>query len=116
MKVILLSGLAAFAIAAPAIAADLPIKSGPFVPAPAAPNWSGFYLGGNIGYLVQHDPSSLTDFTQPAAPVSNPALSTASATSFTGSGSTHTQLEPSALPIPSESGYAENLDDTLQLD
>jgi outer membrane immunogenic protein len=84
MKVILLSGLAAFAIAAPAIAADLPIKSGPFVPAPAAPNWSGFYLGGNIGYLVQHDPSSLTDFTQPAAPVSNPALSTASATSFTG--------------------------------
>ena len=48
MKRILLAGIAALAIAAPAQAADLPTK-GPAVYAPALFNWSGFYIGGYVG-------------------------------------------------------------------
>jgi outer membrane immunogenic protein len=40
---------------APVFAADIPVKT-----PPAAPvfNWTGFYLGGNVGYGVARDPSS----------------------------------------------------------
>ena len=39
-------------------AADMPVKA----PPPLAPawDWSGFYLGGNIGYGVGHDPTLRT--------------------------------------------------------
>ena len=86
MKVIFLSGVAAIGLAASAYAADLPMRTAPFAPAPAAPSWTDFYLGGNIGYLVQHDSSSLTNFTDFSVPpaTTNPQLGTASATSFTG--------------------------------
>jgi outer membrane immunogenic protein len=49
-------------VAAPAVAADLPLKA----PPPPVPvwNWSGFYTGGNVGYLVEHETGTST-FTQP---------------------------------------------------
>ncbi len=53
MKKILLSGvaLAALFVAAPASAADVPVR-GPVYKAAPAPvfNWTGFYFGGHIGY------------------------------------------------------------------
>jgi len=52
-KRLLLSGIAfaAFAIAAPAFAADMPSR-GPVYKAAPSPlfNWTGFYLGGHAGY------------------------------------------------------------------
>lgn len=53
MKKILLSGvaLAALLAAAPASAADMPVR-GPVYKAAPAPvfNWTGFYFGGHVGY------------------------------------------------------------------
>lgn len=53
MKKILIAGALAL-IAAPALAADLPRRSGAVAPAPvyAAPifTWSGFYVGAQAGY------------------------------------------------------------------
>lgn len=53
MKKILLSGVAIVALfaAAPASAADVPVR-GPIYKAAPAPvfNWTGFYFGGHIGY------------------------------------------------------------------
>jgi outer membrane immunogenic protein len=57
MKKVLLSGVAAAVlVAAPALAADLPVRApapvykAPAVIAPMVYNWSGFYIGGNAGY------------------------------------------------------------------
>ena len=53
MKKILLSGVALVALfaAAPAFAADVPVR-GPIYKAAPAPvfNWTGFYFGGHVGY------------------------------------------------------------------
>src|SRR5271169_4454581 len=52
MKKILLSALGLVAIAAPAIAADLPART--YRAPPPVPvvvyDWTGFYIGGNAGY------------------------------------------------------------------
>jgi len=68
MRSLVLAGvaLAAFAIAGPARAADLPSLPAKAPPAPAAPvyDWSGFYIGANAGYGVAVDPITQT-FTQP---------------------------------------------------
>jgi outer membrane immunogenic protein len=55
MKKLLLGAAAMIAFAAPALAADLPVKA-PYTKAPppytapqAVYNWTGFYIGGNIG-------------------------------------------------------------------
>ena len=37
-------------------------------PIPAGYNWSGFYVGGNVGYGIAHDPTSDVFVTPPAAP------------------------------------------------
>jgi outer membrane immunogenic protein len=52
MKKQLLMGAAIGALAAvnPALAADLPVKAPVRVPVVAAYNWTGCYVGGNIGY------------------------------------------------------------------
>jgi outer membrane immunogenic protein len=59
----LLAGVAivALTIAAPALAADLPLKAPAAVV--AAWNWSGFYIGGHGGYGWGHD--SFTDLNDP---------------------------------------------------
>ncbi|MCA0316477.1 MAG: porin family protein [Proteobacteria bacterium] len=52
MKKFLLAGVAAAALASGAQAADLGVPRGPVAAAVVAPmfNWTGFYLGGQIGY------------------------------------------------------------------
>ncbi len=49
MNKFLLSTLGLVAMAAPALAADLPVKAPPPVVAPMF-NWSGFYIGANGGW------------------------------------------------------------------
>lgn len=46
-------------VAAPAFAADLPLKAPPAPPPPPVFNWSGFYIGANIGGAWTRD--TLTD-------------------------------------------------------
>jgi outer membrane immunogenic protein len=59
MKKLLIAGAALAAlIGTPALAADMPLKA-PLPPAPAW-SWTGFYLGGNIGYSVGRDPTNQT--------------------------------------------------------
>lgn len=64
MKGCLLSSVAlSVFIAAPAMAADLPVKAPPAAPPPAVaalPNWSGFYAGVNAGadWAYSGDPST----------------------------------------------------------
>src|SRR5215813_9710039 len=60
MRMSLLVGVCAAALAAgPVWAADLPLKAPP-APPPIQPyNWSGFYLGANIGGAWSH--STITD-------------------------------------------------------
>jgi len=59
MRKSLLTGACALALAVPAYAADLPLKAPPAPPPPPIFNWSGFYVGANIGGAFTHD--SLTD-------------------------------------------------------
>jgi outer membrane immunogenic protein len=49
-------------IATQAMAADLAAKAAPLAPAPVAapPTWTGFYLGGNVGYAWGKDSKSTT--------------------------------------------------------
>ncbi len=55
--------LAAMAVAAPARAADLPVAPA-YTPAapmpPAIYNWTGFYIGGNVGAGLLHDSATAT--------------------------------------------------------
>src|SRR6516162_6583641 len=52
MKKLLLAGIAFAAVAGPAIAADLarPVHRRPVVVAAPVYTWTGFYVGGNVGY------------------------------------------------------------------
>lgn len=66
MKKVLLGGtmLAALAASAPAMAADLPVKAPVYkapVMAPEVFSWTGFYIGGNLGYSWGR---ADTDFTE----------------------------------------------------
>jgi outer membrane immunogenic protein len=66
MKKLLLSAIATIAIAAPALAADLPARTyskAPVVVAPAVYDWTGFYVGGTLGGAWgTFDPSTSTVF------------------------------------------------------
>ena len=65
--------LAAMAVAAPVHAADLPVAPAYNPPAPMPPaiyNWTGFYLGGNVGAGLLSE--NMTP-TSAAAPGSTPA-------------------------------------------
>lgn len=50
MKVVILIGAAIAALAAPALAADLPVKARPPAAPPPVYNWTGFYVGVNGGW------------------------------------------------------------------
>jgi len=64
--------LAITAIAAPAVAADMPVKARPIV-APVY-NWSGWYAGGNVGYSWGYSETDVAFFTNPAGvPIVPPA-------------------------------------------
>ena len=49
MKKLLVGVLGVVSMATSASAADLPMKARPVAVSPAY-NWSGFYIGGNVGY------------------------------------------------------------------
>jgi outer membrane immunogenic protein len=67
-----------------AFAADLPVKAPPAVaPTPAAHNWTGFYLGGNVGWARQRVDGT-SDFTQPFPTTSTPLSESPSDDSFIG--------------------------------
>ncbi len=60
MKNILIAACAFGALAVPAVAADLPFKASPMLPAPVA-TWTGCYFGGNAGGIrKQNDPINVT--------------------------------------------------------
>jgi outer membrane immunogenic protein len=63
MKKLLLGGtmLAALAVSAPAIAADLPVKA-PVI-APVVFSWTGYYIGGNLGYSWGRGDTDFTETT-----------------------------------------------------
>jgi outer membrane immunogenic protein len=61
MKKVVLTGLAlGLCSFAPAIAADVPIRTPFAAPAVSLYNWTGFYLGGNIGYGWGNGDTSFT--------------------------------------------------------
>lgn len=84
-KILLGASALCTVIASPATAADLgrPAYVAPVVYAPVG-TWTGFYVGVNIGWLVEHDESGLTNFTQPGADPSTLASNTAADTRFSG--------------------------------
>jgi outer membrane immunogenic protein len=61
MKTLVVAGLAFGALIAPATAADMPVKA----PPPPLFSWSGFYIGGNVGWGTVRD-ESLPYCTSPA--------------------------------------------------
>jgi outer membrane immunogenic protein len=82
MKKILLSAIATVALVAPALAADLPARTysrAPAIAAPIAYDWSGFYLGGQVGYAGSSGSYTLSQ------PAGNEAFSF-SPSSFIGGG------------------------------
>ena len=48
-----------FALTSSAMAADLPLKAPPPAPVVAAPQWTGFYVGANLGYAFSHNEASV---------------------------------------------------------
>jgi len=71
MKKLLVAGIAAAAFCgAPALAADLPTKAPVYKATPAlAPtmNWTGCYIGGNVGYLWGSKDTDYISFTPPGS-------------------------------------------------
>jgi outer membrane immunogenic protein len=50
--------LSAFTMVGPAMAADMAVKTAPLAAAPFT--WTGYYIGGNVGYGWGNDPTSTT--------------------------------------------------------
>src|SRR6516225_10388979 len=74
MRKLLLGGIALAAlVAGPATAADLarPVYRRPVVVAAPVYTWTGFYVGGNVGYAWSH--ASLDDLSIPAPNCVGPA-------------------------------------------
>jgi outer membrane immunogenic protein len=68
MKKLVLSGtmLAALTVSAPAMAADMPVKAPVYkapVVAPEVFSWTGFYIGGNLGYSWGRGDTDFTETT-----------------------------------------------------
>ena len=47
------------ALTSSALAADLPLKAPPPAPVVAVPQWTGFYVGANLGYAFSHNDASV---------------------------------------------------------
>ena len=72
--------LLASAAAAPALAADMPVKARPMPAVVAMYDWSGIYIGGNVGYSWGRSETDVSYFTSPAGvPITPPAGSLTSA-------------------------------------
>src|ERR1700716_244563 len=68
---ILLGAVATVALAAPALAADLPARTYTKAPVviPMVYSWTGFYIGGNAGYGWEN---TRTDYDYTSSPASAP--------------------------------------------
>jgi len=55
MKKVVIAAALALGIAAPAFAADMPMKAAPMAPPLPIFSWTGFYIGGNIGGAWSND-------------------------------------------------------------
>jgi outer membrane immunogenic protein len=64
MKNLLLVGVAFSVMSAAASAADLPRAAykAPATVAPVTDNWTGFYLGGNVGYGIGRNPTDIGEY------------------------------------------------------
>jgi outer membrane immunogenic protein len=70
-------------LAPAALAADMPLKAPPMIaPAPAW-SWTGFYIGGNVGYTVEQN-TFVTNFTQPAPVLNTPVAGANGGSGFSG--------------------------------
>jgi outer membrane immunogenic protein len=80
MKAFKLSALAIVAVAAatPTLAADMPVKARPVAVAPLY-DWSGWYVGGNVGYSWGRSRTDVQYFTAAGAPIAPPPGSITSA-------------------------------------
>jgi outer membrane immunogenic protein len=58
LSLAIIAAIAAIALTQIASAADMPVKAPP--PVTAYYNWTGFYVGGNLGYSVGRDPSTVS--------------------------------------------------------
>jgi outer membrane immunogenic protein len=77
-------------IGTPAFAADMAVKAPPPLPPAPVINWTGFYVGGNVGGVVENA-SGTSDFLDvasgvPATEVSNPQSDSFSKGAFLGGG------------------------------
>jgi outer membrane immunogenic protein len=84
MKKFLLGGISFFLLAAPALAADLPARTYSKAPAPVAAvyDWTGFYIGGNVGGAWRS--SDVFTFTQPGGTFDPLAFNASHNSSFIG--------------------------------
>jgi outer membrane immunogenic protein len=84
LSIALIAFVSTVAFTQTATAADLPRK-GPVAPAVVAPvwNWTGFYIGGNVGGVWQRDDGD-SNFTNPIAPFNNPQSNSISDSSVIG--------------------------------
>jgi outer membrane immunogenic protein len=82
-------------------AADMPVKAPRYAPAPGLYDWTGFYIGGNVGYSLGN---ADTDFN--AAPltvniINNPPISAVNIPGFVGSES----VKPGGIIGGAQIGY-----------
>jgi outer membrane immunogenic protein len=101
MKNVLVGAFAMACVVTPAMSADLPVKAAP--PIIAVYSWTGFYVGGNVGYTWGRSDYSLSYPNNGAAPpdfsVTEPAIQAAPAIAGTG------RLNPDGVIGGLQAGY-----------
>jgi outer membrane immunogenic protein len=85
MKKLVVAGFALGAFIAPAIAADMPVKAPIYKAPPPVWSWTGFYLGGNVGYSWGR---ASTDFTETSAVTTVVTATTRAGAPLAGNGTT----------------------------
>jgi outer membrane immunogenic protein len=93
MKWLSAGALLAFFAGAPALAADLPVKA-PIAPPPVF-DWTGFYVGGNVGYSWGRASTDLTEFLSTTATIinANGAVTATATVNTTSVGSDRARLD-----------------------
>jgi outer membrane immunogenic protein len=97
MKNILSASIGMLALSAmPAVAADLPVKARPMVPVVTAYNWTGCYIGGNVGGKWARTDDSVTIVDVPGFPGSGRTVTFGreTATTLIGGGQVGCNYQP----------------------
>jgi len=66
LKRLILASAGLLALTGMACAADMPVKAAPLPPPPPPFSWTGFYIGGQVGWARAHDDASIVN---PGVPV-----------------------------------------------